>query len=84
MQTYACRTRGGSAENDVSRVPTKQANIPLNPLQNLALVTEAIVCYQKIAVREESIRANTVVEIYDNNLVTARRDQSTGVVIRVG
>lgn len=81
-----CNTGGAStasSQSDMVRVATKPGDVLLHPFQHFALVPKAVVGENFITVRHEAVRANTVIEAHNYNIVAAVDDQARGIGVGI-
>jgi hypothetical protein len=68
-------------------ITSKLADILLNPLQSLDLISQTVVgsaALNDLIRSQEAIRTNTVVEVDNDNIVVTCFNQTGAVVVRVG
>lgn len=72
-----------STESNVAWVAAKLRDMPLHPLQDLSLITEAIVGKDFIAVCHEPVWTNAIVEAHNDDAVAAAYYQTRCICVGV-
>jgi hypothetical protein len=68
----------------VARITSEFGYVLLNPLEDLSLVTKSVVGRNFIAVCEEAIEADSVVEVDEDHIMLCRFDHGRSVDMRLG